>query len=365
MSWNQSTRGILYTSRGMHSENSGTSNSGNLLVLVESNDATLIDDIPEGKIPIFAKQPSKTCFTDKVAMTLGLYHFDNHLPPENSPAFVIQASSLRALVNELWKPKLYIWTMQSSLSVKLHSRFAQTEEEIEQLLLSPVVDELLSPTFVGVLPDASISEAWAAKLRKRCTGEYDAGDLLSKLESLQNEGAEKAHAKLHAEAAERYTMAIKFARVIWDCHLQCIREDKGHDMGTSLWLLSADGYASRTQMLLNKASESQPEGLESYEEARRNAEEGIAFLTSHEPFGKPDEADEEMLYYISKSKAKVSFRAAMACQGLGHRDAAVRHLQQAMLYEPESGAIIQKSIDDLLAEKPEQGKDAIRNPVLW
>ncbi|KAJ9668294.1 hypothetical protein H2201_001724 [Coniosporium apollinis] len=160
-------------------------------------------------------------------------------------------------------------------------------------------------------------------------------------------------------------MAIKFARVIWECHLQCIREDKGHDLGIFLWLLSADGYASRTQMLLNKARESQPEGLEGYEQARRNAEEGIAFLTSHKPFGKPDEADEEMLYYISRSKAKLSFRAAMACQGLGHRHAAVSYLQQAMLYEPESGARIQKRIDDLLAEESEQSKDVIRNPVLW
>ncbi|KAJ9668293.1 hypothetical protein H2201_001723 [Coniosporium apollinis] len=184
MPWNQSTQGKLYTSRQMHSESSGTSNPGNLLVLIESNDATLIDDIPEGEIPILAKQPSKTCFTNKIAMTLGLYHFDNRLPPENSPAFVIQASALPALVSELWMPKLYIWTMQSSLSVKLHSRFSHTEEEIEQLLLSPIVDGLLSPTFVGVLPDASISETWAAKLRKRCIGQYDAGDHLCKLESL-------------------------------------------------------------------------------------------------------------------------------------------------------------------------------------
>jgi len=112
----------------------------------------------------------------------------------------------------------------------------------------------------------------------------------------------------------------KYANLIWNCHLTSL-QDTGKDLPLVLWRFSAEFFADRTQILLHKAGETGQANLDD-QLARQNAEDGISLLTSQDP-ATLEKLTEEYRRGIRKIKAKVSFRAARACQGLGDRDAAV------------------------------------------
>ncbi|KAF2502197.1 hypothetical protein BU16DRAFT_532582 [Lophium mytilinum] len=309
--------------------------SENLSVLVKTNDPSFIDKLDKDKIPILATQATDIAARNDIGMMMILYNFDNDLSATEAPAFVFPSSALPAFIADLWMPKLYIWTMQAALSISLPPHPSLPQASLEHHLLSPLTTALLAPTFFGVEPSASISPTHAATLQQRYVGSYAAGDHLKKLQSLQFGAVDKVQTGAFPAAADRYLMAIRFAHVVWHCHLQSIRATE-QMLVSVLWLLTLDIYSDRSQVLLNIANAAAGEGASVFEQARENAEDGIAYLNAHKPFEDTIILDEEERDGVRKRKAKLSFRAAMACQGAGDDAAALGHLEQAMRLEPES-----------------------------
>jgi hypothetical protein len=259
-------------------------------------------------------------------------------------------------------PKLHIWSQQSSLSMQINCRFYYAREVLENHLIGPITGAFLCPTFAGILSlDPTISEAHVAIFYKRFVGVFDPRGNLGKLRGLQHGAVVKAKAASWIEAADVYHMSIRYAHIIWKCHLEPLQGDDGtQDLQTVLWAFTSDLNADRAIVLINKAQE----GVDSaiyFEQARVTAEEGIAFLIERSPFS-TQEIDTTDIHVVEKRKAKISFRASVACEGLGDRDAAVEYVQQCIRYEPETGESLRKRIDDLM--KKEQTA-IVRKAVLW
>jgi hypothetical protein len=299
-------------------------------------------------------------------MTLDMYMFDNDLPATTTPSFLIPAASLTALTNELWMPKLYIWTIQAALSISLSPKPQEgyTSEQFEHALLDPLVAGPLAPSFVGVSTACTISEARGMRFQQRYVGKYAAGDHLNKLQSLQFGATEKVQAGLFGAAAERYQMALRYTHVLWECHLPALKEEDG-ELVTVLWILTAGVYAERTQVLIQAAGGAEDAAKRGvYEEARRNGEVGIEYLSVRWPFTEHDMVEEKVRSKVRKMKAKLSFRVSMACQGMKDGAAAVEYSRQAIQYDPETKGPLQKHIDELSKESGDVG-DGASDVVVW
>lgn len=258
-------------------------------------------------------------------------------------------------------PKLYIWSMQSSLSLQINCRFSYTHEKLEKLLINPLTAGLLCPTFAGISSlDPTISAANVNTFYKRFVGTYEPIGNIAKLQHLTRAAVEKAKVASWLDAADIYRMSIKYAQMIWKCHLKPLQDDRTQGLQMMLWTLTIDSYADHTVVLINKAKEGE-DNAAYFEQAKTAAEEGITFLRARSAFT-AEEPDVRASHAIEKRKAKLSYRASLACQALGDRDSAIAYVEQCLLYEPESGVSLRKRIQDLRGEEQRLNGGA---PVFW
>jgi hypothetical protein len=75
---------ILFTNRQIYEESSDIFYSKNLFVIIETNDADLIAEIPNENVSIFAKSPATVSNCKRMAMRVEMYMFDNSLPATSS-----------------------------------------------------------------------------------------------------------------------------------------------------------------------------------------------------------------------------------------------------------------------------------------
>lgn len=100
-------------------------------------------------------------------------------------------------------------------------------------------------------------------------------------------------------------------------------------------------------------------------EAIAMAETGISFLREL-PTQSTDVMDQPGKERCRKAKAKLSFRAHLACAGLGNVDAAIGYLEEAKRYEPETAGMLDAKIDALRDEGGDGLRgDGKREVVLW
>ncbi|KAF2817766.1 uncharacterized protein BDZ99DRAFT_493519 [Mytilinidion resinicola] len=326
--------------------------SQNLSILIATNDPSLISKFDSDKIPITATQPTDLTTRNDIAMTLTLYNFTTSLPATSHPSFTIPASALPAFISALYMPTLHIWTIQSTLSISLPGTEGREagESTLSCPLLHPLTHAPLAPTFFALLPST------LSTLHHRYTGAYPAAAHLAKLQSLQLGAVEAAQTGSFAQAADRYAMALRFAHVVWECHLESVRGLVG-----VLWALTLEIYADRTQVLLNIANAAAGD-KGGFELARENAEEGVVWLDAREGVGDGVIGGGKEREGVRRGKAKLSFRAAVACQGAGDKGAAVGYLREAIRLEPESRDVLQKRIEEVGGGEGETGG---RAAVVW
>jgi hypothetical protein len=71
---------ILFTNRQIYKESSDIFYSQNLFTVIETNDTSLIFNIPEKHVTIFARNLVNIEHCKRIAMTVEMYMFDNRLP---------------------------------------------------------------------------------------------------------------------------------------------------------------------------------------------------------------------------------------------------------------------------------------------
>jgi hypothetical protein len=263
--------------------------------------------------------------------------------------------------------------MQACLTFTLLNTFSHTQEAAEKALIQPWINWFVPSHFVGININNAISPILASQLKNRLVGDYAAHGHLKKLDSLtRGVGADMS------QAARKITMACKYARVIWDCHLECIRADTGETPGNdsvvALWAMSCRTSANLVQILLTLArnGEQGPEiaiasgDVEILKEARSVAEQWIHFLKdkptcAHASVGKMVQVETS----VRKNKALMCFRVHSVCKGLGDVDAAVAYLVEAIMYEPESEGKLMRMIKALGDEQASIIEKNVSEVVVW
>lgn len=324
---------------------------------------------------------SKQIAESLTSMELEMYMYHNHLDATSFAAFLLPASSIKELLGQLWLPAWTMWTMQASASFKLTNTFSYTQEAALSKLVQPWIDWFVAQHFVGVSAGPALPPELSSQLTKRLLGDYPASGHLQKIQSLAHYGgAERAQVGDWKGATERFSMAERYTKLVWDCHLECMKLESGVETGRDLvrqaWLMTSSVIANHVQCLINaavdlgapvKTLEVQIESGDKVrlQEARTVAETGICFMRSL-PTRNNDNIEKEEEVQNRKIKAKLSFRAHLACKALGDVHAAIGYLQEAKKYEPESAVMLDADMNALRVEgekRPKyEGGNAI---VLW
>lgn len=356
-----------------------------LLVLLRTNDEKFIsqtlasDGLWQPALPFLSQLRScdsairKNPANAPIAMELEFYKFMSDKEADSFAAFLIPASSLEALAKGQGSPEFYIWTMQVLLSISLHGTFSYTFDEAQKILLQPYVHDFLRPVFVGI-ETRGVDAEMTALLRQQLKGNYEAGGHLQKLQSLLHGAANGAKGDWGA-AAGRFRMTMRYADMLWENHQECLAAPStGFDAIYILWMIHCNASANLVQALLNMGTGvpmarvptgGKGDNNEAFVKARQAAEDAIQLLASRPEWGRPETAEAaQVLTALRRSKAKISFKANVACKGMGDVDAAVGYLKEAMKYEPETSAKLLEDIQVLMMEgaKDEEGLPGV---VKW
>jgi hypothetical protein len=138
--------------------------------------------------------------------------------------------------------------------------------------------------------------------------------------------------------------------------------------------MSCRTSANLVQILLNLArnGEQVPEiavasdYVKMLKEARSVAEQWIHFLKdkptyAHASIGKMMQVETS----VRKNKALMCFRAHSVCIGLGHMDAVVAYLVEAIMYESESEEKLVRRIEALGDEQANVVEENVSEVVVW
>jgi hypothetical protein len=354
-----------------------------LLVLLRTNDEKFIEqtlDTTWGSTttPVVSQLRSrdgaikKSCSNAPIAIELEFYMYMSDREPDSYGAFLIPVSSLKSMVDVQGSPSFYIWTMQSSLSIKIIDTFAHTAEEVVKLFLRPYVEGFLLPVFVGIKTEGLDLES-TKLLRETLKGDYEAEGLIQKLRSLQN-GA-MGEGVTWERAAGCFQMAKKYAEMLWENHEGCLTDpSKEFDGIHHLWMMHSTVCGNLVQVLLNIATGTPvpvvptgdaKEPNELFVQARNAAENAIRYLNPVPEWGRPETSKQELaLRALRKNKAKISFRAHGACKGMGDVNAAVGYLKEAMRHEPETRKLLLERIEELKQEGA-QDNEGLEGIVKW
>jgi tetratricopeptide (TPR) repeat protein len=217
------------------------------------------------------------------------------------------------------------------------------------------------------------------ELRRHLQEQYAAGYYLSKLHEFK-----RGLSNDNPEAADtQYAMACKYARMLYDCHFDWIRNAAGeiylpstNDTVFTLWIMTGKTAANLILVLCHLAGTFGPKGLELTDQsdsvvwlqkARKVAEKMISFLSD-----KPVCARESFLMFrtvqlpVRREKFLMSFRAHIVCKALGDVDAAIEYLEDAIKYDSESNPDnpVEK-LNELKAERGTGNNGSISKVVRW
>lgn len=348
---------VLLVNRQLYHEVIGFLGS-KLLILIQTNDAFLLRCILQSaSFPIISQlklrpdMAHKDTTTAPIAMKIEFHVYETHERGLASyPIFLIPASSLRDFQHIILGLRIWEdWSMRGSLSFRIVNTFTYTRLKAEELLIGPWLDFIRPVKLAGIETDTSISEALTIRLRKSLVAELQAEYLFRKLDSLRCAALEKSFAKQWGLASERYHMAHRYATLLWDCHLACLRNDSmpgpEQDFILQLWIIIVDEGANHIDNFLNAASEEQTnceirvgcaENSTKLLQARHIGEEIIKIQSIRQPFAYKGTLDDDIaLYMLRKSKAGISFALFKVCQALGDGNATTGYLQEYLKYEPD------------------------------
>ena len=359
-----------------------------LPVLIKTNDPEFVEKIlaEHGGLSIISQLRSEDGSISQpmamplISMEIELLMYHNHLEVTSFAAFLLPARSTKELLNFLWSASWSIWAMQASISFDLINTFSHTQEAALSKLVQPWIDWFVPNHFVGVSTTPTFPSNLSSQLKTTLLGEYAAFGHLQKIQSLSHAAVRSAQTGDWTGAVERYCMADRYIKLVWDCHLECMRngatEGNSTDLVSYLWLMSVDVIANHVQCLINAALglsatvtrlefQTNTGDKEMLREAIAVAENGVGFLRAL-PTQSTDVVDQAGNKRCRKAKAKLSFRAHLACAGLGDVDAAIGYLEEAKRYEPETADMLDAKMNALRDE----GGDALRGDrrgevVLW
>jgi hypothetical protein len=378
---------FLFINRQIHAEVIDFIRS-QLPVLIKTNDPEFVEKIlsERGGLPIVSQlrsedgSISRLMATPLVSMEIEMSMYHNHLEVTSFAAFLLPARSMKELLDFLWLPNWSIWAMQASVSFDLINTFSHTQEAALAKLVQPWINWFIPSHFVGVSTAPTLPSDLSSQLKKTLLGEYRAFDHLQKVQSLSHSAVTRAQTGDWTGAAERYRMVDRYVRLVWDCHLERMRNESMCGTGTNfvrhLWLMSLDVVANHVQCLINAALglgasvkrldlQTNSGNKKKLQEALAVAETGIDFLRQLWTRN-TDLIDMAGNNRCGKAKAKLSFRAHLACTGLGDVNAAIGYLEEAKRYEPESAGSLNAKIDALRDEGGEAPEgDGRKEVVLW
>ena len=359
-----------------------------LPVLIKTNDPEFVEKIlaERGGLSIISQLRSEDGSISRpmaapvASMEIEMFMYHNHLEVTSFAAFLLPARSTNELLSFLWSASWSIWAMQASVSFDLINTFSHTQEAALAKLVQPWIDWFVPNHFVGVSTKPTFPSNLSSQLNATLLGEYEAFGHLQKIQSLSHAAVTSAQTGDWTGAVERYCMADRYIKLVWDCHLECMRDGAtqgtGSDLVSYLWLMSVDVIANHVQCLINAALglsatatrldlQTNTGNKEMLQEAIAMAETGISFLREL-PTQSTDVLDQPGKERCRKAKAKLSFRAHLACAGLGDVDAAVGYLEEAKRYEPETAGMLDAKINALRDESGDSPRgDGKRELVLW
>jgi hypothetical protein len=378
---------LLFLNRQIHSEVIQFIKA-QLPVLIKTNDSEFVEKIlaERGGLSIISQlrsedgSISRSMAAPIVSMEIEMIMYHNHLEVTSFAAFLLPARYTKELLGFLWSASWSIWAMQASISFDLINSFSHTQEAALAKLVQPWTDWFFPNHFVGISTGPALPSALSSQLKKTLLGEYAAFNHLQKIQSLSHPAVTKAQTGDWTGAVERYCMADRYIKLVWDCHFECMRneatEGNSTDLVSHLWLMSVDVVANHVQCLINVALglsaivkrldlQTNSGNKEKLREAIAVAETGISFLRAL-PTQSKDVIDLAGNKRCGKAKAKLSFRAHLACAGLGDVDAAIGYLEEAKRYEPQSAGSLDAKINALR----DKGGDALRGDgkrevMLW
>ncbi|KAJ4346518.1 uncharacterized protein N0V89_010449 [Didymosphaeria variabile] len=351
--------------------------SGNLTIIKTANNSHIaISKTPHTSresiaMPFVSQLRSRDLTIQKnaskapIAMELNYYIFMPDKELDSYAAFLVPASSLKAMVGAQDSQPFYTCIRQALLSVNLLETFPHTRDQAQKLLLRPYIDGFSRPFFLGIKTQGVAAEM-TKLLRLKLEGNYEAIgrlDILRKITLYEAvNGADGAEVDWGA-ATGRFRMAIRYAELLWENHQNCLATAP-FDGIHRLWLIHSNVCADLVQVMLDAAAGT-PGANGAFANARRAAEQAIEFLGPRPGWGTPKTAGVvRALTALRKSKANISVIAHKACKGMGDVDAAVGYLREALKYEPETSEMLLKQIEELKEEGAGDGED-IQGVIKW
>lgn len=222
---------LLFVNRQIHAEVIDFIRS-QLPVLIKTNDPEFVEKIlaERGGLSIISQLRSEDGFVSRqmaiplVSMEIEMFVYDNHLPVTSFAAFVLPARSTQELLDFLWWTHWSLWAMQASISFDLINSSSHTQEAALAKFVQPWIDWLVPNNFVGVSTGPTLPSDLLPRLKATLLREDTAFSHMQEVQSLSHAAVTSARAGDWTRPVERYRMANRYIKLVWDCHLECMRK---------------------------------------------------------------------------------------------------------------------------------------------
>ena len=269
--------------------------------------------------------------------------------------------------------------VDTSLTFTLLETFSYSKDRALEILVGPwLEDPSLRQRFLAINTNDAIPPLLAADLREHWQRQGSAGYYLLKIDMFRR----NVNSDTPENTVIQYKMVCKYARLVYDCQLDCIRSNYGGFLSPStedtvlmLWSATCTTAADLVEVLCHLAGTFGPKGLEVadasdsvvlLQEARKVAEEMISFL-SDKPFCAQEESmtSDAVQIPVRKQKFLMSFKAHIVCKALGDVDAAIGYLEDATKYYSESPENPVEKLHELRAERGTGNEGSVPRVVRW
>ncbi|KAL1796330.1 hypothetical protein ACET3X_004870 [Alternaria dauci] len=334
-----------------------------LCVVVKTNQPRFIGSIFDERVerlPLISQLQSCTGAIKKdisrfpVAMEWDICALRSELEPESAPCYLMPATSMIQLI-QIARHRTY-WQMDKSLAFTILDTFSFSKDRALEILVSPwLKDPPFRHKFLGIITNDVIPPLMTADLRKRLQEQYSAAYYLTTIDMFRQHASNDDP----ENAVRKYKMACKYARLVYDCHLDKMRNNFGdlhrpwiEDRVLMLWMLTCETATELIQSLLRLGLADASDGVTFFREARKVAEEMINLLSSKPLFAREESvASEAVQKQVRKTKFLLSFKAHKVCKALGDVDAAISHLEDAIKYDCDNPENPVERLRELKAER--------------